>query len=306
MTPLRWLAVLLLAGCAAVPSPDAPRACEVRKAADIPVSFDHGAISVPASIDDKPVTLMVDTGSEASLVTPSAMAALRLQTDRRRRTTIRTAGGAITTQNALLRSFAIGGLEMLNRSVAVGPLPGAPGAALQGLLGADWLTDFDVELDLPNRRIGLYRAAGCGPDHAPWPGPTVSLPARIVGRGLVVLSAELDGQPVSALLDSGANASILSSAAAARIGVAAAALAQDPSGQSVGIDGSAMPAHRHRFERFRIGTATYANPVVSVASMHTVLADLLLGLDWLRGNRVWISYAAHRVTLQPVGAPLAE
>jgi len=306
MTPLRWLAVLLLAGCTATPSPDAPRACEVRKAADIPVTFDHGTVSVPASIEDKPVTLMVDTGAEASLVTPSAMAALRLQTDRRRRTTIRTAGGAIATQNALLRSFAIGGLEMLDRSVAVGPLPGSQGAALQGLIGADWLTDFDVELDLPNRRIGLYRVEGCGPDHAPWPGPTVSLPARIVGRGLVVLSAELDGQPVSALLDSGANSSILSSAAATRIGVAAAALARDPTGQSVGIDGSAMVTHRHRFERFRIGTATYGNPVVSVAAMHNVLADLLLGLDWLRGNRVWISYATHQVTLQPVGAPLAE
>ena len=306
MTPLRWLAVLLLAGCAATPPPDSGRACEVRKAADIPVSFDHGAISVPASIEDKPVTLMVDTGAEASLVTPSAMATLRLQTDRRHRTTIRTAGGAITTQNALLRSFAIGGLEMLDRSVAVGPLPVAQGATLQGLIGADWLTDFDVELDLPNRRIGFYRAEGCGPDHAPWPGRTVSLPARIVGRGLVVLSAELDGHPISALLDSGANISILSSAAATRIGVAAAALALDATGQSVGIDGSVMVTHRHRFEQFRIGTATYANPVVSVAAMHNVVADLLLGLDWLRGNRVWISYAAHRVTLQPVGRPMAE
>ncbi|MDA8253800.1 MAG: aspartyl protease family protein [Rhodospirillales bacterium] len=39
-------------------------------------------------IEGKPVTLLIDTGAEISLVTPLAMTALHLQADRHRRTTI--------------------------------------------------------------------------------------------------------------------------------------------------------------------------------------------------------------------------
>ena len=48
-----------------------------------------------------------------------------------------------------------------------------------------------------------------------------------------------------------------------------------------------------------IGTARHASPVISISTLRVTTADMLLGADWLRGNRVWISYAAHRVTIQP-------
>jgi predicted aspartyl protease len=308
MTPLRWLCVLLLAGCTASPPPAGPPVCDLRKAAEIPVTFERGFISVPAMIENKPVTMLVDTGAESSVVTPSAMLALRLQTDRRRHTTIHGAGGTFTTQNALLQSFEIGGMAMLDQSTAVGPLPSMQGVVLKasGLLGADWLTDFDVELDLPHRRMALYRAEGCGDDTVPWQGRKTSVPVRLYGRGLVILSVELDGQPVTALLDSGANFSELSEVAAARIGIDALALAQGQSGRSTGMDGAIMTTHRHRFGRFRIGTTSYANPEIAIGSLHVALADMLLGADWLRTNRVWISYATRRVTIQSVRMQAAE
>jgi predicted aspartyl protease len=301
------VAIGLLAGCAATPpavppQTAAPATCTVTKAAEIPVAFERGFVSVPARIEDKPVTLLVDTGSEFSLVTPIAMADLRLHEDPHRRTTIQGTGGTITTQNAAVQSFGIGGMDMLDQSVAVGPLPTAQRdvVAASGLLGADWLRDFDVELDLPHRRIALYRVQGCSGDYVPWPGKTTSVVAQVYRRGLLVVSAQLDGQPLTALLDSGANRSLLGEAAAARIGVDAAALAQDPAGTSNGIDGTALATHRHRFGQLRIGSANYANAAIAVSPMHIASADMLLGVDWLRGNRVWISYAARRITIQPV------
>lgn len=300
MMPLRWLPVLLLAGCAVPPPPAGPQACDIHKAAEIPIGFERGFVSAPAVIEDRPVTLLIDTGAETSLVTPVAMAVLHLQTDERRRSIIQGTGGAITTQNALLQSIGIGGMEMLDQSVAVGPLPAAQSAVVKafGLLGADWLSDFDVEFDLPHRRMALYRAEGCSGDYVPWPGQKTSVFAQVYRRGLVILSAELDGQPVTALLDSGASGSALSEAAAARIDLGASALALDPSGTSIGIDGATLTTRRHRFGRLRIGTISYGGPLISISPLHLAMADMLLGADWLRDNRVWISYATHRVTIQ--------
>jgi hypothetical protein len=229
------------------------------------------------------------------------MTLLGLQADPHRRTTITGVGGAITTQNALLQSFGIGGLEMLDQSVTVGTLPAAENAVVRaaGLIGADWLTDFDVELDLRHRRIALYRVQGCGGDYVPWQGPKTSVLAQIYRRGLVVLSAQLDGQPITAILDSGSNRSTLSEAVAARIGVDASAQALDRAGTSTGIDGAARQTRWHRFGQLRIGGASYNDPLIGVSPIHLGVADMLLGVDWLRGNRVWISYAMRRVTIQP-------
>ena len=266
------------------------------------MTFVQGFVSVPATIEDKPVTLLLDTGAESSMVTPVAMALLRLQADAHRHTTIQGTGGAITTQNARLQSFGIGGMDMTDQSAAVGPLPSAQAAAANasGLLGADWLSGFDVELDLPHRRVALYRVEGCDGDYVPWQGPKESVVAQVYRRGLVLLSADLDGQPITAVLDSGANRSVLTETAAARIGAGASVLAQDPAATSNGVDGTTVTTHLHRFGRLRIGHASTGNPAIIVGPLHLAMADMLLGADWLRGNRVWISYATRRVTIQPV------
>ncbi|MCW3475413.1 retroviral-like aspartic protease family protein [Limobrevibacterium gyesilva] len=302
MKNVLWLLVGLLAACTA-PSPrTGPQGCDIRKDAEIPITFERGLIGAPAMIEGNPVTLLIDTGSEASLVTPAAMAALHLQTDRRRRTTIQGTGGAITTQNAALQSFGIGGMEMLDQSTAVGPLPGVRNVRLaaSGLVGADWLRDFDVELDLPHRRVALYRVQGCSGAYVPWQGPTTPVPVQIYRRGLVLLPVKLDGQSVTALLDSGANRSILSETAATRVGVGGSTPASDRPGTAIGIDGAMQATRGHRFGVLRVGGAEYRGPLIGVGPLQLPMADMLLGTDWLRVNRVWISYAARRVTIQPV------
>ncbi len=296
---LAWL--LPVAGCAIGPA--APELCRLTKQADIPVLLEDGFIAVLAEIDGQPETLLIDTGAESSLVTPAAMARLALPADPRRTSTIQGIGGTITTQNAALRSLAVGGMQLLNQSTAVAPLPTASGQALHaaGLLGADWLSAFDVEFDLPHRRMALYSAAGCHGDYVPWQGRKTSVTADIWHAGAVLLPMTVDGQPVTALLDSGSNLSTLGEAAASRAGLTAVILAQDQAGQSVGVDGAVNPTHHHQFAEMRLGRISYLNPMLGVSRLRWPVADMLLGTDWLRQNRVWVSYGARRVTVQPAG-----
>jgi hypothetical protein len=302
--------LLLLAGCAAKPS--APETCLIEKIQEIPVGGGRGFITVPAVLNDQKATLIVATGAEFSMITPTAMFELQLHADPRQRTTLTDIGGSVTKQNALVRSLKIGTVEMLDQSLAVGQLPAvsrerrfspiaqAPEA---GLLGADWLSGFDVELDLPHQRVALYQVHGCSGDYVPWPEPKTSLRAEIYGRGLVLLNVTVDGHLFKAKVDSGTTDSFIGAAAVAQAGLGGGGSMMDSPGSAMGGDGRELHTHGHRFGVLQIGPLHYANPLLVVSDLYLRQSNLLLGLDWLRHNRVWISYADHRVTIQPESPP---
>jgi predicted aspartyl protease len=300
MTLLHWLPLCLLVACApAFPVPTA-QVCSITKAADVPLRMERGLVVAPATIEDSAVSLLIDTGAEASMVTPAAVTTLHLQRDSHNSTTLRGTGGNITTQNARLQSFGIGGMVLMDQITTVGSMGQAVGAPLRasGLLGADWLSDFDVDFDLPRQMMTLYRVQGCDGDYVPWQGPRTSIPVGLYGSGLVLLPATLEGQGVTAVLDSGAESSVMSEATAARVGVDAAAMAHDPAGHGIGVDGIPTELHRHRFGDLQVGAEHFQNITIAVTRLHNTPADMLLGLDWLRSHRVWIAYAARRVFVQ--------
>ena len=57
-----------------------------------------------------------------------------------------------------------------------------------------------------------------------------------------------------------------------------------------GVDGAAMPIRHLRIGTLQVGTNVLANAPVSVSPLQLGRGDMLLGLDYLRRRRVWISY----------------
>ena len=294
------LALMLPAACVDTPptADAAPSGCTVQKVADIPIVAERGFITAPASVEGKPVTMLIDTGSEATSVTPEAVAALRLARDPHAFTTTIGTGGRVTSRNARLQSFAIGGLEVLDQSDAVAPLPSLSllGFEASGVLGARWLSDYDIDLDVPHRRMALYSVQSCTGDYLPWTEARTAVPARLFGRGLVLLQVALNGAPETALLDSGSAQSAVTEAAAVGAGVSPAAIGRDPAERALGADGNPVFVRRHVFDTLQVDeVATDAIPL-ALGPLHVAGgAQMLLGLDWLRQHRVWIAYGAGRV-----------
>ncbi len=300
MAPVRLTlpCLLLLAGCTGAPQANKPQACTVQRAATVPIQLDLGFLTVPATLEDKPVTMLVDTGAERTMLTPSAVQALRLDRDRHRHTTISGTGGALlVSMDATVQSFGFGGYEMSDQSYAVGPL--SPRQTESGLIGADWLAQFDVEIDVPRRHLTLYQVEGCSGRYVPWHGPYADFQhVRPPGRMLITLPVRLEGQTLIAVLDSGANATEITEDAAARLGVTAAALAGDQAGHTIGVDQTRVTTHRHRFSDMEVGGERFPNVMLSVGAVHVPGADMLLGADFLRGRRVWLSYSTEQVFIQ--------
>lgn len=294
------LAPLLLALLAKT----AVAACVVSPRTTVTLDIAAGSILVTAVINDRPATMILDTGAQRSVVTPSAVARFDLAQDEWVATTMRGIGGIERRRNALPRNFSLGGLPLARRTVnhdtsltvAAIAHEDAGGHRIDGLLGRDFLALFDLALDLPARRLDLFTVAGCTGTFLPWPAPYVALPTQNPAEAALTILVDIDGVPLRALLDTGASTSLLAAPGLARLGLTETALAQDPARALGGLGPRAVMAHLHAFSRLRIGPETTDHPRLWAAPIRpSPVADMLLGADWLASRRVWISFATRQV-----------
>ena len=299
---------MLLAGSAECDAADAP--CRAVPVAATTLVDNWGFLAFPATIGGVPVSLLLDTGADAGLVTADAARRLGLPLDPTLRTLVQGTGGVYgDAPGAMLRDLAIGGVTMPAMRVPVGALPSAPRIEppAVGLVGGDLLAGLEVDIDVPAHRLALQRLAGDCRDFRPWPG---AVPVPLIREGArLLVPVTLDGHPLRALVDSGARANTLDTAAAERLGVSAATLAGDPGGEAAGVDLHPLAYHWHQFRALEIGGVVLHRPVLTVSRLQE--QTLLLGADFLASRRVWLSTATARMFIgppppAPVGAALAR
>jgi hypothetical protein len=56
-----------------------------------------------------------------------------------------------------------------------------------------------------------------------------------------------------------------------------------------------LTARVHRFREISLGAEAYPNPVLPVIAFPSPAMDGLLGMNYLRRNRIWLSYASGQV-----------
>jgi len=315
MTLVRRLAALLLATAVAAceqgqSTPTAqPETCKIEQTAEVPVRVVRGHILVPANIDYTPVQMLVDTGASASMLTPEAARSLELSTDSYRTTTVHGIGGNVVTHNVMIRSLKVGTQDWQGGSVATGHLgrpfqdPHQEGPPVAGVLGADHLDIFDVELDIPHRRMVLWRVQHCLGDFVPWHLPHFAIRLTRYQPNRMVTHVQIDGHPVTALIDWGSNTTSITTATSAALGVTPEMLARDRSGTSSGTDQNELSVHMHRFAELVIGPGTFRNVAIEVADLNVTDVGMLLGLDYVRTRHVWLSYASDQMFVErPVPA----
>lgn len=293
--------------------------CAPHLLAEAPLRDDLGFLSTPVSVNGRTVSLVVDTGSEGSLISPDYAREMELPADPLRSTRLAGPGGdGGVAPNVIAQSLRIGGLELGPVSLPMGFLPARPNIhpPVEGLLGGDLLSGDGavlwhppavapagggrvdaLELDAPVGRMAFWTEGEADADACDQPpraeGGWTPLPATRRGRR-IVLKIRLDGHDLTALLDSGARSRIVSEEVAAALGVTKDALARDSGGTTAGVDGRASIYRWHRFHSLTIGGETELNPVLTVARVSEPV-DMLLGSDWFAQRRVWISYREGRV-----------
>lgn len=283
-------------------------ACSIQERATVPFTLEHGTLTVPLDVNGVRATFVLDTGAERTLVTPEAVRRLDLRLDQWVATTMRGVGGVVEHPNADPRSITLGGVPLQRHTVAhdtsltVGDLPSmATDTPVDGLLGQDFLSVFDLLLDMPGRQLVLYDVQGCGGRFLPWSFPYQAVSAQRPMAHALVLPFILDGHRLTGLLDTGASTSLITLPGMIKLGLAPTELAHDPAAAVRGIGRQAPQMYRHHFGSLQISDQTVHQPFLWVAPVRIVpFVDALVGADWLDAQRlVWISYATSQVFFAP-------
>jgi predicted aspartyl protease len=278
--------------------------CSVHQRAVVPLEIAGTAVLAPVMVNGIPGRFIFDTGAAKTVVTPDAVGHFGLTLDEWTATTMLGVGGIERRRNANPRSVELGGVALHRRSLAgdatlrVATLPRSEvgGQPVDGLLGRDFLSMFDLDLDFPRRTLTLYDVHDCTGRFLPWTEAYLSVPVENPTESALVVPVELDGASLRALLDSGAARTLVAAPGMARLGLGLDRLRGDPSQIVSGMGPHTVTMWQHQFRELRIGGEMFAGPIFLVTPLQLQpISDMLLGADWLVGRRVWISYATNQL-----------
>lgn len=255
----------------------------------------NGLTLVTVLANGAPLRLILDTGAERTVLTAGAAARVGGRPPEIEfRRGLSGVTGSLQSREVEFNNFKIGGVDIPWRRVRVATFA-LPMSSVDGVLGIDVLGTFDVDLDLPNHRILLYEKGKCTPD---WAGRDAEIGiGRSALNGHVFLPVRLDRHKITATIDTGAQRTTLSAVTARAMGITDAALAQDQPVRTSGFGGGQLASRLHRFESLTVGNLTLGNPEIVVTDLRLRGIDMILGMDFLRSRRLWLSYAGFRMFL---------
>lgn len=299
MTPA-WPRMLMVALCLLLAACGQPVTdCDLVRITRMPLQHNQLLLTVPVGINGQWVSMLVDTGAERSLITEDTAARLKLPRDPRFMTRAGGVGGVTQSADAPIDSFVLGGVDFPIRRLPVNRL--GPGIPFDGLLGADILLAFDLDIDVEGGLLSLYRVRRCPVADPPWKEHAVPIPGITARRDRLMVPIEVDGVEGVALLDTGAQTSALGASLARRLGLTEQTLAGSPAAAIRGVGPGTMQARIHRFRHLRVGPVVGTNVALPVLPIDIGFGDALIGQDFLRGRRVWVSFPTRRLFISQHG-----
>jgi clan AA aspartic protease (TIGR02281 family) len=274
--------------------------------ADLAVRASSDHIYVDADVNGEPVTMILDTGADNTTLSPQAAKRLGLEQTNWPGTTVVGIGGAQKAAHFQADGLRIGMLHGRTWDFMVADFGGESlEPRPDGLLGADLLRDYDVDLDLPGGHVrAFYPQHDCSQPSAYLTGPLhmvdleattrPGIPISLSTLSLVKLHVKIEDQSLVAEIDSGAPNNVLFLPGLAKLKWATSKLAADKLGLIAGIGPSAVQTVYHTIPTMQIGGVRLENVPVNVVntSMGPVGPDMIIGLELLRRIHVWISHSS--------------
>ncbi|MBB6252468.1 retroviral-like aspartic protease family protein [Nitrospirillum iridis] len=315
----------------AAPALAGSSSCKLAKVGSVPVTLDGNQPLVSAVVNGKPVHFLLDTGADSSIISRPAAARLGLYA--------KDTGGQLIGLNGSSRL-----LQSTMNTIEMGTYHGkdvrvfvgghnefGAGEDVVGVLGMDFLERHDLEFDFAHNLLNLYKPEGCDDvELAYWADSysMVELDRVWRTRAAIRLVITVDGQPLHALVDSGATVSLLDAKAmrhlgrdTANVGVGPEADVK-PGGAIRGIGGLYLPTLISTFGTVSIGDETIKNAkmrylahpddkgqLVTDARLDDAFGggvDMVLGADFLRSHRVYVAFSQRKIYFTYAGGPVFQ
>jgi tetratricopeptide (TPR) repeat protein len=295
-----------------VPRAQAAERCTLGRVAELPIAMAGTRPMITAKINDKDARFVLDSGAFFSMMSAPTAAqfalklklapfGLRLQG----------IGGEVAPEIATVKEFKLAGALFHNVEFLVGGSEVGSEVGAEGLIGQNFLEEWDVEYDFSKGVVRLFKPEGCRKYRlAYWvtPGQTYSemaiepvMHARLhtIGEGYV------NGQKIRVMFDTGAYTSVLSLQAAARAGIKIDSPGVVEAGYSRGIGRRMVKNYLATASSFKIGDGEeIKNARLRIADTDLPDADMLLGSDFFVSHHVFVSNSQHKLYVTYNGGPV--
>lgn len=284
--------------------------CKLARVAEWPLRLKGNRPVIDGRIDGHKVGVFLDTGAAFTLVSRVALQRLGITRQDVGGASIYGVGGASMLEAVVLDELQVGNVSRKNIRLAVAGDRDL-GDDIAVILGDDFFSEADFEFDFPNKVIRLFVPRDCGKSPLAYWAPGSASMVELDSDGSIRFPVQLNGQPLNAMLDSGAALSALSRPAAEKLGFRPDGPGVAPGGCSGGIGRTSADSWTAPFERFVIGDEAIRNPRLRVADLWKravyketgsrlakpveSLPDLLLGADFLSTHRVFVSRSQGRM-----------
>lgn len=238
--------------------------CKMARTAKLHLTVEDGHILVPGKIKGQDVKFLIDTAFPSNVMPSGSTARLGLTITPFNEATFLRDEGAGQSGNAHaakeaaltgltapgydgwtdINDISLDGIEMKRALFFSFHSAGTFGGPdVVGTLGSDLWLDFDIEIDLPNNLITLFHVTNCdGVDLAYWGGAYNVVDLSPAGA-LTIFPVKVNGQDLSAVIDTGSPRSSITDRAANKIDLRrgdGAANMDDPS--PPGIQATDLPS----------------------------------------------------------------
>ncbi|MDC7808352.1 aspartyl protease family protein [Luteimonas sp BLCC-B24] len=271
----------------------------------------HPRIEVRIDGIDRPLSVVVDTAAGGSVIDAALAGRLGLLDGGRAPMQVQGAGGSTSAPGATrLLDLAAGGFRWKAQLLAIdlSAIAEADAPAIDGILGNDLLSRFDVRFDLPAGRLSLT-PAGSLPRSAcldnAFPGRQPGLQRFTFAEAGLEDGAQRT--QAIAVLDTGAAQTVLNRPAARALGIADddARLRRRETGTR-GLSDHTVDTWLYTLPGLRLGDQTLAAGEVRISALPvfatlglTETPALILGVDALRDRRVDVLANAEGTCLGP-------
>lgn len=314
------LALAITLGTVASPAAAACKLIEVAELGTGP--YNRPLIQV--SLDGHSTTFLVDTGAAKSMIWRKAAEAFHMAI-------ISTpgamygVGGPDALGTVQVHELSLGGAVIRNIPMYASGRSGSEQVA--GLLGADFLSQFDIEFDLGKKVMRLFNPHDCKGDQVVyWANSYAMVPlvppanpggGVVFDPGWVIAHVSLNGQDALALFDTGASLSTVSSKLVDKGDSETVPIEEAP---EHGIAGKAVATEVATFSTLTVGQENLQHVRLRIADLwggtrevHTdsliarpqvAPADMLIGADFFRAHRVYIAHSQKKMYFTYQGGPI--
>ncbi len=298
--------------------------CKMVQIADWPVRPGRGAPLIEGAVNGQKIDIMLDTGS-GTMILRSAADRLGLTRQQVRGAQVFGIGGETHVETALVDEFRVGQSTRKNlRLIVAGERDF--GSRIDAILGEDFFDQIDVEFDLPHNAVRLFQPTDCaGVLLAYWAtqgASEIEMEPFYDAGPRIVLTVQVNGQPMRALLDSGSFTSVLDKSTAERLGITPDSPGVVAGGKGGGLGSKSVDFWIAPLQSFAIGNETIQDTTMRFADLwkdatYTPTGShlprkvggtpsMLLGADFLRAHRVLVAHSQRKVYFTYEGGPVFQ